>query len=204
MVEYLIIGTGRSGTGFMSKLLTNNGISCGHETLFGLQNVKDFGMLLKTTTLKADSSWLSVPHIKEINKDIKYIHIIRNPIDVIKSFIELNLFCDESSPYIKFIGKYCDLNYNQPIDKVISYYVKWFKMIESNDINKLSINLENIDYEKLSIFVGKELIELEEKVNTKTDSKIFLANREEIHNRIKKSSLYNELKELSKRYGYEI
>ena len=35
MIEYLIIGTGRSGTGFMAHLLTNFGIRCGHESIFG-------------------------------------------------------------------------------------------------------------------------------------------------------------------------
>ena len=34
-MEFLVIGTGRSGTGYMSKLLTSNGKPCGHESIYG-------------------------------------------------------------------------------------------------------------------------------------------------------------------------
>ena len=106
MISYIVIGTGRSGTGFMSKLLTNNGIKCGHVSIFGVPcDLNIYKKKMYNTDLNADSSWLSVPFIDEITKlndCIKFIHVVRDPIKVIKSFIELDLFNDNnfsSSPY---------------------------------------------------------------------------------------------------------
>ena len=211
MISYIVIGTGRSGTGFMSKLLTNNGIKCGHESIFGVTcDLNIYKKKMYNTDLNADSSWLSVPFIDEITKlndCIKFIHVVRDPIKVIKSFIELDLFNDNnfsSSPYVTLINHYSNLDYTSQIDRVISYYVTWFKKIEGSDINKIVINLENIDYGNLSNFLGVTINPLNEKVNTKVGKKSKIIIESELIKEVKDSPLYSELYEISKKYGYEI
>jgi hypothetical protein len=161
---------------------------------------------MSKTDLKADSSWLSVPFLKQLD-EIKYIHVVRDPIDVIKSFIELDLFNDKNfgtSPYVNLINNYCNLKYDNHIDRVISYYITWFKMIESYDIDKIIINLENVDYNKLSEFLNTSIEPLDKKVNTKTDKKNKTINRDELLKKVKDSVMYSELCEISEKYGYEI
>jgi len=49
----LFVGVGRSGTGYISKLMSLNSIKCGHELFF---NTKVHGPI--DTNYLADSSWL--------------------------------------------------------------------------------------------------------------------------------------------------
>ena len=77
--KYIITGCGRSGTGFLSKLFNDNGIKCGHESYYTVNN--------RGQLYEAESSWLATPHINEF-KDKKIIRLIRNPVSVIKSFLD--------------------------------------------------------------------------------------------------------------------
>tara|TARA_Y100000389_G_C17447098_1_gene512307 strand:- start:1272 stop:1907 length:636 start_codon:yes stop_codon:yes gene_type:complete len=211
MIDYLIIGTGRSGTGFMSELLTTNNIRCGHESVFGVPaTLESYRKQIITTNLKSESSWLSVPFITTIkgyNENIKFIHIVRNPINVIKSWVELDVFSDENiknSEYVQLIKKYVDLNYESSVEKTMSYYIGWIKMIEGYNLNRLILNLEDINYDSLSKFLGKKIKPLDKKVNTKKEEKVIKIDNETLINDIKNSKLYNELKGISKKYGYDI
>ena len=58
--KVLVVSTGRSGSGYLSKLLTLNGIECGHEISF---NPDTHGPI--EHPYRADSSWLATPYIKE-------------------------------------------------------------------------------------------------------------------------------------------
>ena len=157
-MEFVIIGTGRSGTGFMPKLLNSNGIPCGHESVYGVPvKYSRYQTIAKQGRYKGDSSWLAVPYISEIRKDypnVKFIHITRNPIDVVKSFLELDLFNQKNiytSEYVKLIGNHVDLANKSQIERAISYYIDWFNLIDSFKIeDKVVINLESIDYDLLS------------------------------------------------------
>ena len=119
-LKYIVTGTGRSGTVFMAKFLTDLGIPCGHESIF---NQEPFNQSLvklyipqkrtlsfcsthdfknETSTEKwvdpsktiAESSYMAAPylHLPELIQT-KVIHIIRSPLKVISSFIKsLNYF----------------------------------------------------------------------------------------------------------------
>ena len=59
-LKHLIVGTGRSGTGYMSQLLKLNDIPCGHEDIFSpWSNAVEEG-----NKLLAEASWLGAPYIK--------------------------------------------------------------------------------------------------------------------------------------------
>jgi hypothetical protein len=86
MDKYLITGCGRSGTSFMSQLFNNNNIKCGHEEQFSIFNYKNKNINY------SESSWLMTPFINDINDDFNIIRIYRNPILVIKSFLDTGFF----------------------------------------------------------------------------------------------------------------
>jgi hypothetical protein len=112
-LEYLIVGTGRSGTVFYAKLLTSLGIPCGHESFFNYQDID--GAILRLSgkapptlsdcsqfkhdgtptpfirylhDLVAESSYMAVPYLHhECLNDTKIIHVVRHPVRVVNSFV---------------------------------------------------------------------------------------------------------------------
>ena len=211
-MEFLVIGTGRSGTGYMSKLLTSNGKLCGHESIYGLPvNFVRYQSIEKKLNYKGDSSWLAVPFIPQIlsiNPETTFIHIVRNPIDVIKSFLELDFFNDinlRNSPYVRLISDNINLKGKTQLERAIAYYIGWFEMIESNNIkNKIFLQLENIDYDLLSSTLGVEIKPMNKVINDKKNKKRITLNRKDVKQQIENSSRFLELKEIVKKYNYEL
>ena len=106
-LKIIITGTGRCGTLYISKLLSFCNIFCGHETIFdhsswnqilqriyGNEELKlskiaktNYGDYLKNNIIVGDSSYMAMPYLDmNIFNDCFFIHVIRNPIDVINSF----------------------------------------------------------------------------------------------------------------------
>ena len=153
-LKYIITGTGRSGTLFFSRFFNSIGIICGHESIFtndGLLNafkrlknnlpiinseiskIYDNNWTIDIKNIMADSSYMSAPYIdNQLFLKTTIIHIIRNPINVILSFINtFNYFSDisfmTSCPYQKFILKYIPELQNEKL----------------NNSNKMEIENEN-------------------------------------------------------------
>jgi len=127
-LEYLITGTGRCGTVYLARCLTDWGIPCGHETVFDYQglrgalrrlkgeiplalsnaskmcwtpeNVTQLGDYVDVRTLRADSSYMAAIDLNaEILKDTKVIHVVRHPAKVIHSFVNhIDYFKSQESP----------------------------------------------------------------------------------------------------------
>ncbi len=116
-LKYLVTGTGRCGTLFMSNLLTSAGFPCTHEAIFtpdGLEwankvmageepivNSKiSRGDCLSDAKAKeeivAESSFMAAPFVQQINADI--IHVVRNPMKVVGSMIG-DVFKNFSNPH---------------------------------------------------------------------------------------------------------
>lgn len=117
-IEYLVVGTGRSGTTYMAKLLTCLGIPCSHEAIFNLNNSIDINkdlsnrlngndLKLSNTSLydyinnikleswvnlkniKAESSYMAVPYLNNsLLSGMKIIQATRNPLSTISSFVK--------------------------------------------------------------------------------------------------------------------
>lgn len=79
-MKFVIASTGRSGLGYISKVLRNCGIDCGHEEYF-VRNEKHEPNL----ALDGDSSVWSVPHLANFNGII--IHQLRHPLKVLTSLM---------------------------------------------------------------------------------------------------------------------
>lgn len=135
-LKFIITGTGRCGTLYLSKLLSFCNIFCGHETIFDysswnviLQRIfndkkltlskiaKDtYGDYLLDNSIEADSSYMAMPYLNlNVFDSCKFVHLIRHPENVINSFCNyLNYFYDESflelnefdKNYLNFIYKH--------------------------------------------------------------------------------------------------
>lgn len=119
-LKYLVTGTGRCGTVYMARFLTEIGIKCGHEAVFGPKGIddatekltKDSPQLVTSDCSKdgdakdgdaswfdsnnvmAESSYMSAPYLDHpLLEDTKVIHLIRDPLLVLSSwFSDIHFF----------------------------------------------------------------------------------------------------------------
>jgi hypothetical protein len=155
-LQYLVVGTGRSGTVYTAKLLTALGIPCGHELIFNGGNLPDAlrigeqggknsacsthcGLDFQVHPI-AESSYMAVPFLQhECLKSCTIIHVVRDPLQVIRSFLNNLLFFREDRneyrraeeqflythlPHLDFLP--------DPVSRACYYYLRWNQMIEES------------------------------------------------------------------------
>lgn len=158
MLKYIVTGTGRSGTVYMARVLTDLGVPCGHESIFNhdaevvvmrrfhrfdpptISICSDNSGWLNLNNIVADSSYMAMPYLdhEDIN-EVPIIHVVRNPLAVISSFVkDLNYFNNvKDNPFNK--GNWEEWIYKivpeigsgrDPIERACIYYVLWNKRIE--------------------------------------------------------------------------
>lgn len=167
-IKCIVVGTGRCGTVYYARLLNSLGISCGHESFFtnlGLEealdrianrreikhsNVSmDKWQMPDGDLLEADSSYMAVPYIRFF-PEAKIIHLVRNPRDVINSFVSgLGYFRSKlplwdggkigliDDNFHRFIYRYLpELTEDMdPLTRAALYYIRWNEIIESQVID---------------------------------------------------------------------
>lgn len=226
-LKFLVVGTGKCGTVYMANLLSAWDIPCGHESIFTNQGLEEAKERLKDpnkikfsectialpkwvnlTEIIADSSYMSAPFLdNEILKDTKIIHLIRNPIKVINSFIAGDYFDkvwpEITVPFQNFIKQYIPDLYENDLDKInrcALFYLRWSELIEKQIQNKEFIvhKIENDDLD-LKDFLEIEKIK-EIKINKKINSWAVNKNIFSIKNL--NSEIQKNLIEFSNKYGY--
>lgn len=175
-LKYVVTGTGRCGTLFFANLLTSMNIPCSHEAVFthnGLSFAKDVlqgtqkaknsdlsNLILNQpcdniANIVADSSYMAAPFLRDFNFDV--IHLVRNPIDVVSSFIgkAFNYFADNKPThnpdlpnnifYENFIWQILPelSEETTQIDRACLYYIRWNQIIENSNKTKIFIRIED-------------------------------------------------------------
>jgi hypothetical protein len=103
-LKYLVTGTGRCGTLFMSNLLTSMGFPCTHEAIFtpngigwAMRAIAGEEPIINSkisrgdclsdgkSEIVAESSYMAAPFLDQL--DLEVIHVVRNPIKVVASLI---------------------------------------------------------------------------------------------------------------------
>ena len=97
-LRYLVTGTGRCGTAYITRMLTKAGIPCDHEQVFSAGGIREDRHYLGGAT----SSWLAVPFLESnpglIGPETTLIHLIRHPKDFIESVLRLRIFSPDCPP----------------------------------------------------------------------------------------------------------
>lgn len=188
-LKYILTGTGRCGTNYMARFFTDLGINCGHEAIFNTdgisQAVKKLNGNVKIETshcsrfdiiknqaikkwfsdqnLKADCSYMAVPFLSHAClSDAKLIHIIRNPLLTLGSFVlDVKFFdpLDQSQiPWRNFVLHHMPeiTNENSLIEKTCRYLINWNKKIEDCKLLKIKVRMEDYPFEELFKFMDIE------------------------------------------------
>ena len=156
-LQYVVTGTGRSGTVYLANLLTASGIPCGHESIFtpwGLEEARarlggripiDVSLISRQSCgawqpnladLVADSSYMAGPYLDdELLHDTRIIHAVRHPLAVINSFVVgLGYFLEPEATdgWHVFIFEHLpELGQHwHPLERAALYYVRWNQLIE--------------------------------------------------------------------------
>lgn len=204
VLKYLITGTARSGTGFMAELFNSNGIPCTHEKVFRVANhtlPEYYNVTGRVRNKTAESSWLAAPFVEELvqlRPQLKVVQVVRDPIKVIQSFLDLEFFSSKANTFKgpkKIIAGYTGRNHND-VDACIAYILKWYSFMDKIP-EKVVVNLDDMDYNSLSELVGIEIKPLDRVINDKSHAKRKHHSREEVFEKVSKSAKYFMLKDLA-------
>ena len=132
-LRFVIVGAGRCGTGYMSKVFQSAGVECGHETIFGPQGLQAaFALRAAHPELEADASWLAVPYLNSpLLQSARVIHLVRDPWRVLASFVNLPIF-RTTTPFSRFIAEHQPqvFAHATAVDRAALYILCWNRWIE--------------------------------------------------------------------------
>lgn len=106
-------------------------------------------------SIRADSSFLASPHVRlKCLENTKFIHVVRNPIKVINSFVNHLDYFKEAKPssenglaWEEYIYAFTPDLYQETSQKMRAalYYVRWNQMIERRlkDLNHIRVRVED-------------------------------------------------------------
>jgi hypothetical protein len=120
---FVVVGTGRCGTGYVAELLTQLSIRCGHERIYSWRGIRP------DPRVEGDASWLAVPYLPRFGGVV--LHVVRRPLDVIGSFVGSEFFTRARSPYARFLSRHLDLGRDpDPLTAAMRHYVEWNRRCE--------------------------------------------------------------------------
>lgn len=127
-LRFVVTGTGRSGTGYASRLFTAAGVACGHEAVFGPRaGLHDpyrppaatgttravVGRVLRGMAedrrrarldLVGDASWMAVPRLAAFDGTV--ILLLRHPLPVVRSLAGMRFFSAPHGGFGDFARRY--------------------------------------------------------------------------------------------------
>jgi hypothetical protein len=141
--RFVIIGTGRCGTGYAARRLSDLGISCSHEAYFTPDGPRLWNRRRAAGT-RGDSSGLAPPFIQA--GEMPVVHLVRRPEDVIRSLHSIGLFDPDfrawHEPYVAFDERYFDIG-RDPFDACVRWYLEWNRRCER--IAGLRVRIEHFE-----------------------------------------------------------
>ncbi len=230
-LQYIVTGTGRSGTVYLANLLTKCGLPCGHESIFtpwGLDEALarlDGRAAIQVSAISvascgdwfgdaskivADSSYMAAPFLDHpVLRDTRIIHVVRHPMDVINSFVMgLNYFQEwlPADVWHQFIYTHVPelrLDYH-PLDRATLYYIRWNRMIEARAAGKpyFFCQVETVT-QTLFDYLGRRC-EDEKLLSARKINSRMDGKPEYLFEDIPSAALRRELRELAERYGYPL
>lgn len=191
--EFVVVGTGRCGTGYVASVLNEVGIRCGHEDVYGPDGVHP------SRRLRGDASWLAAPSLDHFRGVVW--HLVRHPIAVVQSFLHLGFFRTEPwDVYKDYAARFVPFSADE-LDTAIRWYVEWNRRCEA--VADFRCQLEDIEpgLRQLAGLISspRDYFPKLDRVNLKLDQKITDADFED---RIRSHARWNSLLSLGTKYGY--
>ena len=204
--SFVIIGTGRCGTNFVSEYLTRAGCYCGHEEYFRPSGPRFFQGRLQVSP-RGDSSWMAVPFLPD--RDILAIHQTRAPLEVIKSFLKLGFFHERHYERHKRYVDFARMHFNfsdDPLTSAIRWWIEWNE--KCMEITPMHFQIEKFQEstDRISEWLGLESGLPKVQVAKDTNSKkVIVSDFDfEVEVGIRASHDYGRLEHVAGKLGYKL
>lgn len=157
----VIIGTGRSGTRYMSRLITEatGHTTCGHEAWFRAAGDPEAGF-------DVDASWLALPALEAGTWVGPAVHVVRHPVATVRSLLRTEFFgAIIDTAYPAFALAHCkaaaDALALSPVDAAVEFWANWNARCAA--VAQLTIRLEDVsDFEGGEASIGAATLGLVE------------------------------------------
>lgn len=133
--RWIFTGVGRCGTGYASKVLQSVGVRCGHEDVFNRSGWDEAARKMRYGHWEADASWLAapwLPRVREEFPDVRVVHLLRHPRDVIASWLANGVFGGEFGPWLRWaLGHLQGWPLDAKEEDVAAwYFCEWTRLVE--------------------------------------------------------------------------
>jgi hypothetical protein len=135
--RFVIVGTGRSGTRYISRLLQAAGIRCGHENWWRLDDQQ-------ATRLEGDASWIATFQLDDYRGQI--FHQVRDPLKVVNSILYGKKQLLRGGPALEGRIRWIDITGDDRFD-ALNIAVTWLRKAEQ--IAAWTWRLEDMDSDLL-------------------------------------------------------
>jgi hypothetical protein len=195
--DFVVSGTGRSGTVYISWLLNELGIPTRHEYFFGPHGYS------KRIGVKGEVSWMAAPFLGNFRGSI--LHQTRHPVKTINSFVSVKAV-DPSrmhNKYIRFISQHFEMG-EDLLEHAMRFYIDWNYQISQHATYHFQI--EQVErcipeiFAQLGVSCPKNyrhVIKRSKTLNSKSKPQVTYYD-------LPKGQLLDELIYVSERYGYKI
>ena len=141
-LEFVVVGSGRSGTRYASALFDALHIPCGHEAVFSAHQPS-------ARRLIGDASFGVVPYLDEFKGVV--LHQVRHPLSVLASMLATNFFDrpENYDPYYRLITSVIPTidRLDSQMLKAMHFIVVWNKLCEDEAV--LRWRLEDLTAETI-------------------------------------------------------
>lgn len=132
-MRFVVTGCSQSGTTYVAEVLTAAGLPCGHEAVFDRWTPGyDTCPPIDKTELAGDSSYVAAPFLRQLPTSIVVVHLLRAPLDVIRSVVGRNQVArPQSWPWVRFLDHHVGiLSEPDPAHRAARYWLSWNALVE--------------------------------------------------------------------------
>lgn len=146
---FLITGCGRSGTQYITRVLRCHGLHVAHEGVFvpGMARHDDLAAVFAREWLHGEVSWFAAPYLDQVPDDWLVVHLVRNPIRVIRSWVALRLWEGQFTASI-FVRRQLGWTSwfqasRSPIAASMEYWVAWNQLVREKRPTAWRLRIED-------------------------------------------------------------
>jgi hypothetical protein len=143
VIEFVITGTGRSGTMWAAQALTAAGLPCAHEfTCSSWMDDYSDDQIWRTSPpgLLGESSWQAAPFVEEMQAaGVRVVHLVRHPMEVASSLVANEMLLPVHGgplPWHRFIEAHIGDHIFRlhPHDRALRFWTEWNMQIKQPDL----------------------------------------------------------------------
>ncbi len=128
MADFVVTGTGRCGTALCMIVLKQMGVPASHEAFFTLdrRTFTDLDRAAYAAYPTNDVALMAAPFLRQIGTPV--LHLVRHPVDVVNSFLHLQLSPAVPHDVTNFINHFVALEGGSAAELWADYWIKWNRL----------------------------------------------------------------------------